>query len=187
MITRLTRDDPRAGAARLVGGLPVAVGLGALGAALIFQYGFGLAPCPLCIDQRIAHGSAVVFGLAAIITAGRSITLALLALTLADLALATGAGIAFYHAGIEYKFWQGPVACSGGGDMPMGSLDALKAALESAPIIRCDEAPWSFLGISMAGFNFLLSGAAATVMAILTLGVAQWTKPGPRRRPWRSF
>ena len=181
---RLNRDNPRARATRLVAGLAMAVGLAALAGALVFEYGLGLTPCPLCMDQRYAHGAAIIGGLIAMLVAGHSIGLALAALALADLAYMIGAGIAFFHAGVEYHFWPGPQTCTGA---PIAnSLDALKAALENAPLAFCDSVPWSIFGVSMAGINFILSAGTAGVMAVLMVGIIQWTRPG-RRRPWRSF
>ena len=185
MIRRLTRDDPRVSAAQMVAGFVVCVALGALGGALVFQYGLGLPPCPLCIDQRLAHGAALVSGLAAMVLARQSIMRAVVALILADAAFVAGAGISLFHAGVEYHWWRGPTTCSGTGGAD--SLDALRALIEQAPVVRCDEAPWSFLGISMAGYDFVICAGAAGIAAVLILGVIQWGRPGPRRRPWRSF
>lgn len=113
----------------------------------------GLQPCPLCLYQRwpwwIAGGLAVL---------AHRPELRHSALMLAGPTLWVGAGIALYHVGIEQQWWAGPSACSGAATP--GSLDALRAQIFAAPIIRCDEIAWSLFGISMTGYNALLSLAA---------------------------
>ena len=123
--------------------------LGAFG----FQYLVGLAPCPLCIWQRWPHAAAIVAGAAALLLKGPAARIAMAA---AALSLLVGAAIAGYHVGIEQKWWAGPDTCSApdfGSLTPGQLLEALKAA----PVVRCDEVPWSLAGISMAGWNGLLS------------------------------
>ncbi|MEO6718303.1 MAG: disulfide bond formation protein B [Novosphingobium sp.] len=127
-----------------------------LGGAYISQYGFGLFPCEMCWWQRYAHFAAVP--LAALAFAAPRQGRAFVAL--AGLAIAVSAAIGGFHAGVEYHWWQGFTECTSyaakGGD----PLDAIM----NAPLIRCDAAQWTFLGISLAGFNFIFSGAAALVI-----------------------
>lgn len=147
--------------------LPLLVLLGSGGAllgALFFQYGMDLAPCALCHDQRYAHVGALVAALLALLSAGR---IRVLLTALAGLALLTGAGIAGYHVGIEQGWWTGPAGCSAPAFDGL-SIEELRGALEAAPVVRCDEVPWSLFGISMAGYNFLLSLA----LGLLVLGGA---------------
>jgi disulfide bond formation protein DsbB len=63
-----------------------------------------------------------------------------------------GAALALYHAGVEWRWWQGPQSCAAAGGLSGGLPD-----LSSARVIRCDEAPWRFIGLSFAGWNFLVS------------------------------
>ena len=133
-----------------------------LAAAAVFEHGYGLAPCVMCLWQRWPHWLVAALGAAAL-TTGRPAWGAPLhraGLWLAAVALAAGAGVAFWHAGVELGLLPGPAACGGGvaldGD-PAAVLDSLLAS----PPVRCDEVPWSFLGISMAGWNGLISLAMA--------------------------
>ena len=73
-----------------------------------------------------------------------------------------GAGIAFYHVGVEQKWWEGPAGCSGAAALP-DSFKDFQTGLEEAKVVRCDEIPWSFLGISLAGYNMLISLALASL------------------------
>ena len=131
--------------------------------ALIFQYGFDIAPCPLCLQQRIPHYA--VIPLAPLIVfaqrtnAPRPVVLG--GLGLMALAMLIGAGIGVYHAGVEWKWWAGPQDCSGP-LTPLGSEDLLKK-LQNVNMVRCDEASWRFLGLSLAGYNVLISLALATI------------------------
>lgn len=145
-------------------GLLAALGSGALlGGAYYFQYVVGLAPCELCLWQRWPHMAAIAAGLAALACYARP-RLAQALLLMAIAALIATSAIGVFHAGVEYHWWQGPQACSG--TIPRGlSPEELKKYLFSAKMVRCDEIPWAMMGISMAGWNALLSAALAAVLA----------------------
>jgi disulfide bond formation protein DsbB len=132
-----------------------------LAAALVSQYGFGLWPCPLCLWQRWPHGAAILIGLAALAVPGR-----LLPVLGALAALAT-AGIGLVHVGVEQGWWAGPAACLAGlgiGGLSPEALIDPTIAVPAAP--RCDEIAFRFAGLSMAGWNVLLSaGLAAAWLA----------------------
>lgn len=133
--------------------------LALLGGAYIAQYGFGIPPCEMCWWQRYPHFAALLAGLVALIRPPGTVFV-----VLAALGLATSGLIGAFHAGIEYGWWEGVTACTaipdlGGGD-PM-------EAIFNAPLIRCDVAPWSLFGISLAGWNFLFSCLAAIAIFIL--------------------
>ena len=133
------------------------------GGALVSQYGFGLHPCEMCYWQRWPHQVAIVLALLALLLnrndkAMRSLTL------LAAMAIAISGLIGIFHAGVEYGWWEGLTACS---TNPAASGGNALDAIMNAPIVRCDVAPWSLFGISLAGYNFLVSTAAA--LAIFAL------------------
>ena len=140
--------------------------LAALCIAWIAQYGFGLAPCELCYWQRYGYWAAIALGMVAILqpagTARRQAALWLLALAF----LAT-AGIALFHVGVEQKWWQGLSTCTGQITAGM-TPEELQQAIQSAPIVRCDEPAWTMFGISMAGYNLLY----ALMLTIFTLSGA---------------
>ncbi len=119
-------------------------------AAFAFQYLGGLAPCHLCLLQRWPHAIAVVLGLSLLLAMSR------LTLALGALSLLVGAGLGAYHVGVEQKWWPGPTTCTAPdpGAIPAGDL--LNQIL-ATPVVLCDQVAWSFLGISMAGWNAILS------------------------------
>lgn len=122
-----------------------------------FQYIGGLAPCKMCIWQRYPHGAAIILGLLAFAFPGvRPLPL------LGALAAATTAGVGFYHAGVEQGWWEGPSTCTSG-DIGGLSAEELMKQIMSAPLVRCDEIPWQMFGISMAGWNALLSAGLVLV------------------------
>jgi disulfide bond formation protein DsbB len=123
-----------------------------LGGAYISQYGFGLYPCEMCWWQRYPHFAALALAALAFVRPSRALV------ALAALALLTSGLIGAFHAGVEYGWWEGLTACST--DLAVGGGSALDAIM-NAPIVRCDVAPWSLFGISLAGYNFLISTAAA--------------------------
>ena len=148
-------------------------------AAAVFEHVFGLAPCILCLWQRWPHW--LVVALAVLVFAYRRVLAAgefhRYALGLMAVALAGGAGVAFWHVGVEAGLLPGPAACAGaaiGGD----ASEALDKLLETPPV-RCDEVAWSFLGISMAGWNGLASTAMAGLAFAALFG---YHCPGPDER-----
>lgn len=128
-----------------------------MGGALIAQFGFGLPPCEMCWWQRYPHIAAIVMALIAQTqrrTGGGDMLVVLAA-------VATGISglIGAFHAGVEYGWWEGITTCS---SHKLGN-DPL-AAIMSAPVIRCDVAPWTLFGVSLAGYNFLISMAGAVAV-----------------------
>jgi disulfide bond formation protein DsbB len=131
-----------------------------LGAALASQYVGGLNPCPMCIWQRWPHGIAIALAAFALLPfAGHA---APWALRLGALVLLIGAGIGVFHAGVELGYWEGPTTCTGG-DISTLSTSALLDQIMNAPLVRCDEIAWSFLGLSMAGWNAVVSALLALI------------------------
>jgi len=146
-------------------GLLVALAAGStLALVLVAQYGFGLPPCEMCHWQRWPHIAALIFGLGAFALPRWRAQL----LALAGLSFAITGGIGVFHAGVEWKWWQGLTSCGGLGPTPI-TLEELRAQILSAPVVRCDEAAIRVLGLSMAGWNALWSAA----LAILTLLAAR--------------
>jgi len=147
--------------------IAVAVGgaLAILG-AWFFQYGLGLRPCPLCLEQRYPYYFAIPLAvLVAIgVSAGASRKVLLGALVALAALMLWNAGLGTYHAGVEWKWWQGPQDCSGPLE-GLGSAGDLLDRLQSISVVRCDEAAWRFLGLSLAGYNVLISLALAAVAA----------------------
>ncbi len=153
-------------------GLLALLGSGALlGGAYYFQYIADLPPCELCLLQRWPHMVAIAAGLAALASFAWP-RLALVLVLTAITALIVTAAIGVFHVGVEYHWWTGPQACSG--NVPRGlSPEQLKRYLFGAKMVRCDETAWQMWGISMAGWNALLSAALALVLAS---GIANWVR-----------
>ena len=141
-------------AARL---LAFAVPAGLLGGAYISEYGFGLYPCEMCWWQRYAHFAALALAVPAVLLPNARVLTAL-----AGLAILFAGLIGGYHAGVEYGWWQGLTACTSQIDMSADPLEAISAG----PLIRCDQVQWALFGVSLAGFNFLFSTAAAIAIFV---------------------
>jgi disulfide bond formation protein DsbB len=154
--------------------LAILAAAAASGALLFGAHAFeamGYAPCPLCLDQREAHWTALG-------VAGAGIAASLLfrsrvgaGATAGALALvyAVSAGLAGFHLGVEYDFWPGPATCAGAAGAGTDS-GALIDALNKRPLPpACDEAAWRLFGISMAGYNFL---ASVGLFALTAAGAA---------------
>jgi disulfide bond formation protein DsbB len=129
-----------------------------LAIAHAFQTFGGLAPCHLCLQQREVYWVAIG-------VAGLGVVAMLLRLPAASsrldsgvlvLVFAFGAYLAAFHAGAEWKWWSAPVTCMSTGPVKLSALKALLAGA-GAHQPACDQAPWVFLGLSMAGWNFVAS------------------------------
>jgi disulfide bond formation protein DsbB len=137
-----------------------------LAGAWFFQLVLEILPCPLCLEQRYAYYLAVPLGALVAFVAAKGAPRPLLLAGLAVLAVATlvNAGLGAYHSGVEWGFWQGPTDCTG----PVGNLGSagtLLQRLDTVKVIRCDEVQWRFLGLSLAGYNVLISLLMAAIAA----------------------
>ena len=159
---RSTAGLSPAAAARLIALLlPLAL----LGGALGSQYLGGLHPCEMCYWQRWPHAAAILLAALAFTAPAESSRSRALTLV-AALAIATSGAIGVYHAGVEAKIFEGFTQCTATGKGLTGA-DLLKQ-ITQAPLVRCDEVQFRFLGISMAGWNAILSLGGAALILILT-------------------
>ena len=146
--------DPAAMAALAI----AAVAAATLAGAWFFQLVLDIRPCPLCLEQRYAYYLALPLALLLAFAAGRGaprpVVLAGFAVLL--LAALANAWLGGYHAGVEWQFWQGPTDCSGP-VVNLGSAGTLLERLDTVKVVRCDEVQWRFLGLSLAGYNVLIS------------------------------
>ena len=142
-------------AQRLALGVPVLLLLG----AYVSEYGFGLFPCEMCWWQRYAHFAAVPLALLSCVAQPKRLWI-----VLAGLAVLASGLIGAFHAGVEYGWWEGFTTCTSnvqdtGGD----PLDAIM----NAPLVRCDVPQWTLAGISLAGFNAIISVLSALAIFVL--------------------
>jgi disulfide bond formation protein DsbB len=169
-ISRLIRTNRPAAAALLV----ALAGAATIAGAWYFQLVVGLPPCPLCLEQRIPYYVAIPLAMVLLggIAWSVSLTVVRLGLVLLAVLMLIGAGLGVYHAGVEWHFWAGPTDCSGQLNQ-LGGPGGLLGQLSTVRVVRCDEAAWRFLGVSLAGYNALIS--------LMLAGVALWGIKAPRR------
>jgi disulfide bond formation protein DsbB len=153
--------DPLSLAKALALLVPAALLAGAYGS----QYWGGLAPCEMCWWQRYAHIAGLAFAIVALL-AGRMPDRGRSFVWLAALGILASGAIGVFHAGVELDYWEGFTQCTA---LTGGSSEDFFKSIMEAPVIRCDEVQWSFLGISMAGWNAILSLASALVILWLSL------------------
>ncbi len=141
--------------------LALLIPLALLGGAYLSQYAFGLYPCEMCWWQRWPHFAALALSLPSFaIRGGGSRALVLLA----AIAILISGLIGGFHAGVEYGWWDGITSCSSAVEADGGNfLDAIM----KAPMVRCDQVQWSLFGISLAGYNFLISVAGAIAIFVM--------------------
>lgn len=154
------KADPAAAAAMAI----FALSLATLAGAWFFEYGLKLAPCPLCLEQRIPYHIIVPLSLLLAIAAAVRAPRSFLLVGFAAIAIAAACNVVLgtYHAGVEWRWWAGPADCSG----PLTDLrsgGSLLDQLHAVHVVRCDEAAWRFLGLSLAGYNVLISLALAVI------------------------
>jgi disulfide bond formation protein DsbB len=143
-----------------------AIAAATLAGAWFFQLVLDIRPCPLCLEQRYAYYLAIPLGALMAFAAAKDAPRAVLYVGLTVLALAAlgNAWLGGYHAGVEWGFWKGPTDCTG----PVGNLGSagnLLERLDTVKVIRCDEVQWRFLGLSLAGYNVLISLLMAVIAA----------------------
>jgi disulfide bond formation protein DsbB len=165
---------------KLAAGLAFLLGLAAITIAWASQLFGGLVPCELCLEQRIAYYIGLPI-LALILLAWNRLPLAVwyagLAVVAAVFAWSTYMGA--YHAGVEWGFWPGPTACTGTGlDIDFGDLNNINGNR----VVPCDAVQFRLLGISLAGFNALVSLAIVALLALSALFQAQRNAPASGRR-----
>jgi disulfide bond formation protein DsbB len=137
-----------------------------LAVAHAFEKFGGLPPCHLCLYERQVYWVAICVAVAGFALgymrlrwAGRAANIAL------TLIFLFGAGLAAYHAGVEWKWWPGPSSCTGGGMINAGDLSSFLAGAKVRPP-QCDVAAWVFLGLSMAGWNGVVSLGLTGISAL---------------------
>jgi disulfide bond formation protein DsbB len=152
------------------------IAVATIAGAWFFQLVLEILPCPLCLEQRYAYYLAIPLGALTALAARSGAPRPLLLAGLAVLALATlaNAGLGTYHAGVEWGFWKGPTDCSGP-VVNLGSASDLLSRLDTVKVIRCDEVQWRFLGLSLAGYNVLISLVMAVIAAWGFLATAKRT------------
>ena len=140
------------------------IALATLAGAWFFQLVLDIRPCPLCLEQRYAYYLAIPLAVLVAIAAARDVPRGRVVTGLVVLALAAlaNAVLGGYHAGVEWTFWQGPTDCSGP-VVDLGKAGSLLERLDTVKVIRCDEVQWRFLGLSLAGYNVLISLAMAAI------------------------
>lgn len=124
----------------------------------VFQW-MGWPPCELCLHQREVYWTALAVALGARLLALRFDLAIRIGCVALGVAFAAGAILAAYHAGVEWRWWAGPAACTGGGHVRLSAaaVGALFDAGSTVHVVRCDQAAFRVAGLSMAGWNVLLS------------------------------
>jgi disulfide bond formation protein DsbB len=148
--------------------LAIALGAAAtIGGALVFEHAFGYVPCKLCLIQRNPYYVAIPLGLATALLPPRWGRIGLWLLALVFL---VSAGLGAYHAGVEWGFWPGPADCGGGAGAGAGTMGDFLNQLQTTRVVSCTEAAWRFLGLSLAGWNVLISLALMDLALVTAIG-----------------
>ncbi|WP_243369668.1 disulfide bond formation protein B [Microvirga solisilvae] len=148
----------------------LAVVLGAaatIGGALVFEHVLGYVPCKLCLIQRNPYYIAMPLGLVAAFLPPHWTRAGLWLLALVFL---VSAGLGAYHSGVEWGFFAGPSDCGGGSGAGAGNVGDFLNQLQNTRVVSCSEAAWRFLGLSLAGWNVLISLGLAAFAAMSAAG-----------------
>src|SRR5437667_1040541 len=135
-----------------------------LAGAWFFQLVLDIKPCPLCLEQRYAYYLALPLAAFVAFFAARGAPrqLVMAGFVILLIAALANAWLGGYHAGVEWQFWPGPTDCSGP-LVDFGKAGNLLEQLDKVKVVRCDEVQWRFLGLSLAGYNVLISLAMAAI------------------------
>ena len=146
--------------------LILAVAAATIAGALASEHVFGLQPCALCLQQRWPYYLAVPLAAATALAPAPFLRpgLAILALL-----FAASLGLGGYHAGVEWGWWQGPTDCAGGSATPSGPMGDFLQSLDRVRVVSCTEAAWRFAGLSLAGWNAVVSAGLATMAGAAAL------------------
>jgi disulfide bond formation protein DsbB len=143
-------------------------------AALGSQYIGGLVPCELCLEQRLAYYYGLPLLLAVLVTWNRlPLAVWYIAMAIVTAIFVWGAYLGYYHAGVEWGFWPGPADCGGAAPAAAGSMADFRKQLETTRVVSCTEAAFRVLGLSMAGWNVVVS------LALAGFAAAAARRPGP--------
>jgi len=143
----------------------LAIASATIAGAWFFQLVLNIQPCQLCLEQRYAYYVAIPLAvvLVACIASGAPRTVAILGFLLLLAVTLFNAGFGVYHSGVEWGWWQGPTECSGPiTDLGSGSLFD---NIDKVKVVRCDEVQWRWLGLSLAGYNAVISALMAILAA----------------------
>ena len=144
--------------------LVLVVAAATIAGAWFFQLVLDIQPCPMCLEQRYAYYTIIPLSVLVAIGAAKGAPRPLLIAGLVVIALVAVGNSVFgvYHAGVEWKFWQGPTDCTGP-VVDFGKAGGLLDQLDKVKVVRCDEVQWTFLGLSLAGYNALISALMAAI------------------------
>lgn len=155
-------------------GLAFILGLATIWGAWISQLVFGLFPCELCLEQRMAYYYGLPLLLVVLMTWNRlPLTVWYIAMAIVTAIFVWSVYMGSYHAGVEWGFWPGPTACTGVGEaMDFEALDSM------TPVIGCDVVQFRFLGLSLAGYNALISLAIVALLLVSIWAQARHNQRG---------
>ena len=142
------------------------IALATIAGAWFFQLVLDIQPCPMCLEQRYAYYAIIPLSALVAVSSRRGSPRGVLLLGLVLLWLIALANAAYgaYHAGVEWKFWPGPSSCTGNPTLNLGG-GSLLDQLDKVKVVPCDVVQWRFLGISLAGYNALISLLMAAIAA----------------------
>jgi disulfide bond formation protein DsbB len=143
----------------------LAIAAASIAGAFLFQ-ALGYPPCELCLKERMPYYAAIpIAGLALIFVMRGATALSRVTFSVLAVVFAVSAIFGAYHAGVEWGFWPGPTECTGALQRAASVTDFLKQ-LESVKVVRCDSAALRILGLSLAGWNALISAGLAGLAVI---------------------
>lgn len=160
---RTVKSDPRT---VLIAILVVAAAT--IGGALVSEHVFGLVPCKLCLLERRPYYVVLPLGAAGLLVSRSHENRQRALLLLVGLVFAVSAILGAYHAGAEWGFWPGPADCGGGAAATTNAGDLL-ASLNRVRVVSCTDAAWRFAGLSLAGWNALISAGLACLAVLAGL------------------